>query len=200
MFIACGRSTQAIDSIDLNDWNAATILVMEEKMHLNSDSVLSALWGKYYDSLSYPERSVCITNHEKYIHYPLSFREKILKTIKEQSFFPFKSDFYIREFQSYSYVGFTRGFSLYRREDDSYRFEYKGDSLVCNSDDTTGFTKEKLYDLDYYRWEKHKPYNYFIDYSQINYLGMISGMEITTHISKNRNDEVCYDVKEVCVW
>lgn len=182
VFTACGRNASIVDMIDLNEWNSATMLVLTEE--LNLDSLLSKYWENDYPPKMSIDQRIIVNNYEEEINCFLSFREKIVKFLKEYSYISVEC-FYITEYYGFTFSGFTQSFSIYVDKGDDYYYEYNVD--------TDSFLVTKLNDS--VSNDVGNKTNYYVNIEDYT----ITGMQILSKINRNKNG-LEYDIKEVSVW
>ncbi len=184
--IACGRNNQSqfnAYSIDLNEWNATTMLIMTEELHI--DSVLSDYWKKDNPPLVSIDNKTTVNNFEEEILSFLSFREKILKTLEKDSYLLHDKPFYIIEHQGYTHAGFMRSFTIFSDTTEGYFYQYKPDK-DC-------FVREKI---AHPVCVEKKPFYY----SEIDETGVMTGLHIVTFIHRDTGNKLIYKILEVSVW
>lgn len=182
VFTACGRNASIVDLVDINEWDSATILVLKEELHL--DSLLSNYWESDSPPKMSLDQSFIVNDYEEEINYFLSFREKIMKVLKEQSYISVDC-IYINEYQGFTFSGFTQSFSVYVDKGDNYYYEYNVD--------TDSFLVTKLNDSIFNDAENIT--HYYVNTEEYT----ITGMQILSKINRNNNG-ITYDIKEVSIW
>ena len=163
--------------IDLQKWDAITIKVIKDKMQL--------------DTLQYPMGirlmidDVFINNFDEHIGHILSFREKEISTLLEQQVLSNEKSIYIYERQGYACnEGFIKYFIvMLDKKGRGYCFTYKTDT-------DSFFIEKGIYSIDYYK----QP----VFYNGIEY-DYLTGIEITTKITKNKKHQLSYEVIGIAV-
>lgn len=184
--MACGRNSHPntrADSIDLDEWNAATMRVMTEELHL--DSVLSNYWRKENPpmlSIDYKP----INNFREEIQSFLSIRKKMLSALNNESLLLLKGPFYIIEDQCYTHAGFTQTFTIILNDNQRYYYEYNPDK-DCFIKKEIEDTRIDVNQQPFYR-------------SMIDEMGVMTGMHIVTAIHIGSKNRISYQILEVVVW
>ena len=184
--IACGRNNQSqfnAYSIDLNEWNATTMLIMTEELHI--DSVLSDYWKKDNPPLVSIDNKTTVNNFEEEILSFLSFRQKILKILEKDFYLLHDKPFHIIEHQGFTHAGFMRSFTIISDTTGGYLYEYKSDK-DC-------FVRKKI--ANPVCIEKQPFYH-----SEIDETGVLRGVHIVTFIHRNINNRLTYKILEVLLW
>jgi len=183
VYVVNSRPPLNEDSLDLNEWNTATMLVMTEELHL--DSVLSDYWKKDNPPFVSRDNETTINDFEEEILSFLSFREKILKTLEKDSYLLHDKPFYIIEHQGYTHAGFMRSFTIFSDTTEGYFYQYKPDK-DC-------FVREKI---AHPVCVEKKPFYY----SEIDETGVMTGLHIVTFIHRDTGNKLIYKILEVSVW
>ncbi len=183
--VACGRNSQPIfiaDSVSLDEWNTATMLVMTEKLHL--DSFLSVYWGKNNPSFVSMDNKP-VNNFREEIQSFLSFRKKILPILKKESCMLQNKPFYIVENQGFTFAGFMRSFTIVSDTTEGYHYKYNSEK-DC-------FLRKKM--VGPYDFEKQPLYH-----SEIDETGVMTGVHIVTLFYMDTNNKLFYKILELSVW
>lgn len=184
--MGCGRNNKSLsitDSIDLDEWNAETMHLMTEKLHL--DLILSEYWKNDSPPM------ISITDHKPINDYKeeilsfLSFRKGIIQTLKNESDILQDKSFYIIEFQDYTHTGFTQSFSIVSDTLTSYHYQYNPDK-AC-------FIRKKTTDPVYI---EEQP----LFHSNIDEMSVMTGLKIVTYIFLSSDNKIHYQFKELSVW
>ena len=184
--MACGRNSHAnthADSIDLDEWNSATMRVMTEELHL--DSVLSNYWKKENPPMLSIDHKT-ISNFKEEIQSFLSFRKKILSILNNESLLLLKEPFYIIEDQGFTHSGFTQTFTIILNDNQRYYYEYNPDK-DCFIKKEIEDTRIDVNQQPFYR-------------SMIDEMGVMTGMQIVTAIHIGSKNKISYQILEVVVW
>jgi len=168
------NQTPISELINLEEWDSITIAVMKEKMQLDTLQYI----GDDIPPLVIDD--VLITSFDEEIRYLLKFREKEMAALLKEKIISNEEVIYIYESQGdRSHLGFVRHFVVMPiNEKFRYVFTYKPD--------VDSFLVEKKDDFDDYYIEP-------VLYYGIEEWGM-TGIKLTTKITKDKNSKLSYEI------
>ena len=169
------NQTPISELINLEEWDSITIAVMKEKMQLDTLQYI----GDDIPSFAIDD-DIIINSFDEHIRYLLKFREKEIAALLEHQILSNEGVIYIHESQGdRGPQGFVRYFVVMPiNEKFRYVFTYKPD--------VDSFLVEKKDDFDDYYIEP-------VLYYGIEEWGM-TGIKLTTKITKDKNSKLSYEI------